>query len=205
MLLRALALAVQVLSLTGAVRAGILEPAIGTTFSGLNFNLIGAWRPSDMGMAIGPSHIVQIVNGSYGVFDRSGSPLAISDINSFWQSAGIANPVNPGEIVFDPRVVFDPVSQRFFATGDTFGNGTSNQVYLAVSNTSNPLDGWRAVAFTAGAGFASGFADFPTLGFDRNGVYIGTDNFDNESAARSISIFSIPKADLLSTTPSLSR
>src|SRR5436190_17814945 len=145
MLLRPLALAVQALSLAGVAGASLLDPAIGTTFSALNFNLVGAWRPSDMGMAVGPNHIVQIVNGSYGVFSRSGATLATVDINTFWQNAGIANPANPGEIVFDPRVVYDPVSQRFFATGDTFGNGTSNQVYLAVSNTSNPLDGWSAV------------------------------------------------------------
>jgi hypothetical protein len=158
--------------------------------------------PSDMAMAVGPGQIVQIVNGGYEVFDRSGNSLtgALTDV-SFWNNAGISSTIT-SQGIFDPRVEYDPVSQRFFATEDTAGSGASNDLMLAVSKTSNPMDGWNAVNFTAATGLANGFADFPTLGIDQNGVYIGTNNFD-PNVQSGISVFSIPKADLLGITPSI--
>ncbi len=192
-------------------RAGPLTPVIGTTFSGLNFNQGIGLVPSDMAMAVGPTQIVQVVNGGYQVFSKSGAALsiAISD-QAFWNNSGIVdtgfgrtNPNNPPDLVFDPRVVYDSGSQRFFVSEENFGDSTSNDILLGISRTSNPTDGFRALGFVGDTGFTNGFADFPTLGLDQNGVYIGTNNFDNSSSANSTSIFSLPKADLLLATPSI--
>jgi hypothetical protein len=187
--------------------AGTLDFNIGSSFGGLNFSQGAGWVPPDMGVAVGPTAIVQLVNGGYQSYNKSGGSLTggQSDI-SFWINAGISSSLVSGaNNLSDPRAVYDPGSGRFFVTEENVTNSASNQVFIAVSNTSNPLNGWKAVSFTANTGFASGFADFPTLGLDQNGVYIGTNNFDNSSAATSVSVFSIPKSDLLLATPSVAR
>jgi hypothetical protein len=183
--------------------ASSLQPQIVTSFGGITYNQTAAWLgygygyvPSDMAFAVGPNQLVQVVNGGFEVFSRTGVSLSGQSDVAFWNAAGIATSVTDLG-VFDPRVLYDSGTNRFFVTEDVNG-GTSNQVLLAVSNDANPLDGFKAVAFTADTNLASGFADFPTLGLDQSGLYIGTNNFDNNTFANStISIFSIPKSDLL--------
>jgi hypothetical protein len=190
--------------------ASNLTPVIGTSFSGSSFNTTLNLVPPDMALAVGPSQIVQIVNTGFQVFDKTGVSLTgpMTDIQ-FWNNAGISSTTtNLG--IFDPRVVYDPGSQRFFAIEDVSGTDPNtqatlpnNKVMIAVSNNSNPMNGWKALSFTAGTGFASGFADFDTLGVNQQGVFIGTNNFDNNSANQTISLFSIPKSDLTQSSPTL--
>ncbi|GAO40169.1 hypothetical protein SCH01S_45_00120 [Sphingomonas changbaiensis NBRC 104936] len=75
----------------------------------------------------------------------------------------------------------------------------NNPIYVFVSKTSNPLDGFNAVKFNTSQSL---FGDFPTLGLTRDALTITTNDFDDHSL-QSVSIFSIPKADLLQNAPSL--
>ena len=69
---RSLALALALLPL--ALHA---ETIVGTNFSAINVNqtiLLGeGFIPPDMSVAVGPNYIVQLVNGGYGVYDRTGA------------------------------------------------------------------------------------------------------------------------------------
>ncbi len=73
----------------------------------------------------------------------------------------------------------------------------NNPIFILVSNTSNPLDGFKAVQFNTTQG---NFGDFPTLGVSHNAVTITTNDFDATSL-QSVSIFTLPKKDLLKATP----
>jgi hypothetical protein len=186
---------------------GSLDFTVGTQFPGLNFFQGAGWRPPDMGLAVGSSEIVQMVNGGYEIFNKSGGSLTgnNSDI-SLWTNAGVPSAVVSGSnALTDPRAVYDPVSGRFFVSQVNFDpSASSNTALIAVSKTSDPFTGgWNVVTFTAATGFANGFADFPTLGLDQNAVYLGTNNFDNSSSGMSTSLFSIPKSDLLLATPTI--
>jgi hypothetical protein len=189
------------------LKAGPLDFVIGTQFAGLNVTQGAGWVPPDMGMAVGSSEIVQMVNGGYEIFNKSGGSLTgpHSDI-SLWTGAGVApSLVRSGTNLSDPRAVYDPVSGRFIVAQINVTSGAdSNLALIGISKTSNPFTGgWNALTFTATTGFTSGFADFPTLAFDQNGIFLGTNNFDNNSSARSTSVFSIPKSDLLLASPTL--
>src|SRR5205807_1796433 len=81
----------------------------------------------------------------------------------------------------------------------TANESINNRILIARSDTSNPAGTWKAVALTTSN---NKFADFPTLGLDANGLYIGTNNFTS-SGSFNVGLYSIPKADLLATTPSL--
>jgi hypothetical protein len=135
------------------LEAGPLGFQIGTQFSGLSFNQGAGWFPPDMGLGVGANEIVQMVNGGYEIFNRSGVSLtgAQSDIR-LWTGAGVsASLVSGGSSLTDPRVVFDPVSGQYIASQVNFTSGASSNVALiGISKTSDPFTGgWNAVTFTA--------------------------------------------------------
>jgi hypothetical protein len=182
------------------------DAIVGVNFAAINLNQtfsLGTGEiPPDMGMAVGSSDIVQLVNGGYQVFNKStgaaiGSPITDA---AFWNAAGISTSVtNAG--LSDPRVVYDPMSGHYFAS-EINVSSTGNQLLVAASKGMDPTSGWTGLSFVAD----SGFADFPTLGLDKNNVYLGTNNFTNGTTSgtfKNVSLFAIPKVDLTSGTPNL--
>ena len=99
---------------------------------------------------------------------------------------------NPG--VGDPRIYYDPLSDRWFAAEINFFN-QGNSVLVGRSDTNDPTGDWDAASYVGD----SGFADYPTLGVDATGIYIGTNNF----GPLSVTMTSIPKSDLLLPTPTV--
>src|SRR5262249_26234509 len=83
----------------------------------------------------------------------------------------------------------------------TTGQSSNNNILIARSNTSDPTQGFMAVSFTTTNGQ---FADYPTLGLDANGIYIGTNNFNSSGTSLlSVGMYSVPKTDLTANTPTL--
>ena len=152
--------------------------------------------------AIGPNHYVEFVTGGFAVFNRAGVVIeADFDVN-FWVDAGIpAGDV--GNVTFLPRVMYDSLSDRWFATAISAVQATDNLILVARSDTGDPTGTWQAVSYVGSP--AHFFALDPTLGVDANGVYIGSINITNVSGGfvESMTMTSIPKADLLLPTPTL--
>ena len=155
--------------------------------------------PPDSNGAAGPNHFVEFINGAFATYHKDGTPAqpVIPD-TTFWTNAGI-NPSTIAAGLSDPRIIYDSASGHWFAAQITVDN-TGNKVLVARSNTSDPTGGWKATSFTGNAGFA----DFPTLGLDANGVYVGTNDFTSSTGTfTGASLFSIPKSDLTASTPSV--
>jgi uncharacterized repeat protein (TIGR01451 family) len=161
--------------------------------------------PPDTMAAVGPNHIVEMINGNFEIINKTtGASIQTSSLDAFWTNVvGIA-PINSGR--FDPRIIFDPSSGRWFALGidraiDADNDGTNevaNNFYIARSDTSDPTGDWDGVTFSADSVGALEFHDYPTLGIDADGFYSCTQDFNgggNESC------YSIPKADLLMAAP----
>lgn len=192
----------------GTLLLGLASPGWAQTivqnFAGVNLNETialgtGAAPPDTMG-AIGPSNFVEFVNGAYAVYNRTGARSTLITDTAFWIGAGISPTVTNADLS-DPRIVFDAGSQRWFATQVNL-TSTGNQVLVARTNGTDPSPGnWKAVNFTQVAGQ---FADYPTLGVDSRGVFIGSNNFNATGTAfTGVSLTSIPKADLIAATPNI--
>src|SRR3954453_7110791 len=185
-----------------AVPSNAQSLSIGANFTTITRSqtapLAGIFEPPDTMGAAGPNHFVAFNNGSFSVFNKNGSLVSQVSDTSFWTSALGSNPGG----LSDPRLLYDPASQRWFATMITTDQTTNNKILFARSNTSDPTQGFKGVAYTTSN---NRFADFPTLGMDANGVYVGTNNFSSAGTLRSIGLYSVPKADLLANTPTLSR
>src|ERR1700737_2984443 len=91
---------------------------IGANFSGSDVSASGIIPPDSDG-AVGPSQFVELVNGVYRVYDKSGAVLQQLSLDQFWSSAG----ATPQAFSTDPRVLYDPESQRWFAAALDFRFG----------------------------------------------------------------------------------
>ena len=189
-----------------AGRAGAaLVLDIGQNFTGSVLGVDSQALPADANGAVGPAHFVEFINGRFSVYSKTnGARLQTRTDLSFWSQAGVTVP--SGWNVTDPRIVYDPVAQRWFASQVDFDPSASintNRFLLAVSATADPTGVWKAVAIPAYPG-ANNFADFPTLGLDARGVYLAGDVFDDTGNPIGSTLVSIPKADLLGGVPTAS-
>jgi len=182
---------------------GTLVVQIGQNFTGSTYGVNTLYRPADGDGAIGPDHFVELINGRFTVYAKTNGTVMDSTTSlAFWQNAGIVIP--SGQDVSDPRVVFDPGSQRWFASAMLFNSSTlgGNSLVVAASIGADPTGMWRGVSVVADP--VSGyFADFPTLGLDANGVYLSAHMFTPGSSGTDVgsALISIPKADLLQAVP----
>ena len=194
---------VVALSVGLAAVAGASGPARGQTFSiGANFTSMtytqSTGEPPDTMAAVGPNYFVVSQNDGFSIFNKRGVLVSSESPAAFWTSALGSN---PGGLT-DPRILYDPASQRWFAVMVTTDQSTDNKILFARSNSADPTQGFKGVSYTT---TNNRFADFPTLGLDANGLYVGTNNFSGGGLFRSEGLYSVPKADLLAATPTLAR
>ena len=151
------------------------------------------WTPPDPEMAVGPDHIVVMVNGQIAFFDKSGTNLFRDEIESnfgFWGGLGA------GGFVFDPECLYDPHSNRFMAMACERTSGRSFFLF-AVSDDSNPVGVWHKYRFDVTdrnpGGDTLNDIDSPQLGVDQNVVYLSADFFSPDKYL----VFMVDKATVL--------
>lgn len=178
----------------------VIVAGIGQNFTGSTYGVDSFFVPPDANGAAGPLYFVEIINGRFAVYDKlTGTRIKSLTDDSFWSQAGVSLPGGWGEA--DPRVIYDPATQRWFASAigfDPTGLINTNYFLLAVSADADPTGTWKAVAVLADS---RDFADFPTLGLDDNGVYVAGDMFPPFGNPTGMTLLSFPKADLLAATP----
>ena len=174
---------------------------IGQNFTGSKYLVDSGFIPPDTMGAVGEDSFVELINGRYSVYSKSdGRRTQTSSLNQFWSDAGVTP---SGSFAFDPRVVYDPFSKRWFAAS-TDNAGGDNNFLLAVSKSSDPTVGWTGFAIDSDSTNLR-WADFPTLGFDRDGVYLAANMFpiaDRGGDFRT-TIIAVPKNDLIGATPTV--
>jgi hypothetical protein len=206
-------------SLSPAGRAGTALPraSVGNVRADVQFMGIGyadtkalghGLTPPDMGGAASAGFVMQMVNGGAAIFTTAGALVnpVMTDV-AFWKKAGVPGQLTSASLS-DPRTVYDAKSGRFFICELTLGGPSPthpakhNAILFAVSKSSNPADGFTAFAIPVKAGT---FADFPTLGVNADVVTISTNNFGLHDKLLDLSVFTLPKADLLGANPSIAR
>jgi hypothetical protein len=161
-----------------------------------------SFRPPDSTLAAGPSNVVEMVNGAFSVYNKTGTlAQPRTTLDQFWQNAG----VTPTNFSFDPRLVYDAATSRWIAVAAD-NAGLSNNALVAVSNTSDPTGGWKGFKIPVNP-TTNNFGDFPTLGVNQNGVFITTNNFTPvpNGPFQGTTVVTIDKAQLEAGTLSFSR
>ncbi len=177
-------------------------------------------RPPDTMGAIGPHFFAELLNSGFSMYRTSTNPLGGLSapritLEQFWDAAfvntaignissgGLSNP-HDADSPFDPRILYDSNTGRWYATSVDFGRSAESRVYVGVTTGDDPsINNWRAFVIDADAADQQ-WADFPTLGLDASGLYIGTTMvpLDGTSASRESDLIGIPLQSLTAPTPS---
>ena len=100
-------------------RADVLA-AIGQNFNGTSYgtsNTNSGAIPPDGNGAVGPNYFVEFINGMFTVYNKTNGQrvLRLTDLD-FWANADVSIDVGNLWTVSDPRIIYDPVSGRWFAS-----------------------------------------------------------------------------------------
>ena len=170
---------------------------IGQNFSDSFFGQSGFIPPDSMG-AVGPNDISVLINGQFAVYNRTGVQQVAKSLNQFWLDAGVTP---SGNFAFDPRILYDKHSARWFATSVDNAGGANNFL-VAVSSSSDPKGAWTGFAIDSDAD-DSHWADFPMMGLNNDVVTISANMFGIAPAATTTGFLVIPKADLTQAVPTV--
>jgi len=157
--------------------------------------------PDTMG-DVSPTQILMAINGRVRLFDRNGNLGSLNvQLEDFFES------VRGGTLTSDPRVRWDRHTQRWYVIAINTAP-SNNRVLLAVSNgpTITATSSFTFFQFQhnvpSPAGDDGEFFDYPTLGIDRNALYIGGNLFAGNSYTGT-SAFVVRKSSLQGGGPAV--
>lgn len=165
-------------------------PGFGTGFVKLT--------PPDPHLAVGPNHVVSIVNSGIAIWKKDGTRTFLQSIyrtNNFWWSVGGTG------FIFDPEVHWDPHAKRFVAMACERA-GSLSFFDIAISDDQDPNGIWHKyrvdVTPTAGSSI-----DSPNLGIDDKAFYLTADMYGSR---RQYAIYIMEKKPLLDgKTPGIAK
>jgi hypothetical protein len=183
---------------TAQTSPGALEQL--TAFDALGF---ANNTPPDTQAAVGPTRVVEMTNVTGQVYTKSGT----TDGASFNLSDFFGAPINPmtTPAYSDPRVIYDPLSGRFFASilifdrcdsrpppkGSGCTTSSDSEVDIAVSSGNTP-GGWTVYA--AYTNTSNVLADQPKLGVSNDKVVM---TWNNNGFSGPYQFLMLQKSDLL--------
>lgn len=143
----------------------IPSPNPDLTFLGLNQGSIGT-NPADVGGAVGPNHVMTALNTEVCIRDKSGTLIS---------KVTLANFVGTTNFAFDPKVVYDPYSQRWIFSACSTANPVSI-LEMKVSATSDPTGNWYTYHLNVDATGLQWF-DYPSMGFNKDWIVVSGNMF----------------------------
>lgn len=121
-------------------------------------------EPPDTQVAASSTRVVEFNNNSGAIYDRVGTRLSFFDLYSLFA-------VPAGYSFTDPRLLYDPASGRFVASGLAFVRSNNNSiVYVMVSQTGDPGGLWTR--YTVPAPQTTTQYDQPKVGVSTDKVVI---------------------------------
>ncbi|MCX6160976.1 MAG: T9SS type A sorting domain-containing protein [Ignavibacteriae bacterium] len=123
------------------------------------------WLPADADIAVGPSNVMVVTNEQFHIYSRDAALTQVqtNTLQTFFNRAG--------KSIFDPKVVYDPWSQRWIMMAlET--DGLLSYYWIAFSKTNSPTGSWWVYKLNAhidGSTTTQLWADYPGLGLSAYG------------------------------------
>jgi hypothetical protein len=149
---------------------GLDAPAAGISFDSLDYTDCcggGGNVPPDPELAVGPSHVIAVVNVAFQIYGKNGNSLAGPTTFASFMDAD-----SDCTGVFDPNVLYDEEADRFILGIDADGT----DYCIAVSQTPDPTSSWNLYSFKT-ASARRDFFDYPHAGVGRDAIYMGANIF----------------------------
>src|SRR2546426_1500132 len=139
------------------------------SFEGLHFGTNGPYSnrltPPDVQVAVGPNHVVEMVNVLGRISTKQGVEVRTFLLDSFFG-------VPSTDFISDPKIHFDTASGRWFTS---ITDVTTGRVLLEVSKSDDPAGLWNAYSVST----ITGCADQPLVGFSDLVVIISANDFSS--------------------------
>jgi hypothetical protein len=135
--------------------AGVFDPRVG---------------PSDSTGAVGINRYIELVNEKYAIYSKTGSLISQGTLQ---QLTGTPS----GRSVFDPQIIWDPQTNRFFYVTVDAVSSTNNLLAFGFSKTATPSSAADFCHYEM-AGFGRRLPDYPKLGDTQDFLLVGTNTFD---------------------------
>lgn len=168
--------------------SNIVTPLVGINFAG---NWYDGSYPPDNSIAISNGGIiVSTVNSNIEYYNTSGTLLYSSSFYDFF------NDINLTSTIYDPVVLYDSGSDRFFMVMLHGSSSATSTVITCFSKTNNPNDGWWVYKLTGNPLNDNTWIDYPKIGVSNNEVYISGNLFyDSTNASQQSIIYQIQKTN----------
>lgn len=154
--------------------------------------------PPDPYLTVGPNHIIATVNSNFAIWDKEGNLLKTINADSWFGST------IPGPGAFDPKVSYDHHSQRWFMVWLSQNDNTQTAYFLlSVSDDSDPLGTWYNWALPStlnGTNITNTWGDYQGVGFDKDAIYITSNQFVFGGSFQYVKLRVVPKAQLYLNT-----
>lgn len=124
--------------------------------------------PPDTDGAVGPNHLMVMLNTQVRIQTKTGTNLSTVSLSSFWSSLS-GNP-------FDPKVLYDPIHNRWMAVSVANAASTTSRVFFAISSTNDPTGQWSFYFFDADPADTV-WADYPGFGVNSTWIAITANMF----------------------------
>jgi Big-like domain-containing protein len=145
-----------------------------TALDGAFAGISGTTEPSDGALAVGPTQVLEVVNGYPGdpnlaVFDKAGHAQLSESLNTMFG-------LNPATSMGDARAFYDPTTDRWFVLGFSVSfNPPAARMYLAVSESGNAAGTYCSFSkdqSIRGGVTGQAVPDFPGFAIDEYALYI---------------------------------
>lgn len=130
--------------------------------------------PPDTDGAVGLDKLMVTLNNNYVIEQKSdGAVLSTVSMTTFWGPAGAVQP-------FDPKTLYDPYNNRWIVSAVSEPQSGSSAILFGISDTSDPSGAWHLYRADADA-TDTAWADYPSIGFNKNWVAIHVNMFTNSA------------------------
>ena len=171
---------------------------LSTSITGPTLAETGSFPPDNMG-AVGPTQFIIAVNGRIRSFNKTtGVADGVLNLDPTVFFSSVISAMS-GTFTSDPRIRYDRFSARWIIIIIDVPAGTGaveNSCLLAVSNTST-ITAATVWTFSKFLGQSGIFFDYPTIGIDKNALYIGGNMFSLAGAFTGTNGYVINRASFL--------
>jgi hypothetical protein len=152
-------------------------------------------RPPDPHIAVGPTHVVVMVNCELAIYTKAGAFVSETSFSAWWSNVYV------GSIPFDPRIAYDHYANRWLMLTLVLDASPVSWYLLSVSQTSNPTGAWWNYKLDGHLLYGvDTWADYPDIGFDGivpgGAIYITSNQFSWANVFQTSMLNILPKAAL---------
>lgn len=167
-------------------KTNAVTPNLNTSFQTNTFN---GWTPPDNHIAISNGgKIVSVSNSQITIYTTGGSQLGSQAYVDFFSS------FNMNHALYDPRVVYDPVEDRFIMVLLHGNSPSTSEVVVCFSKSNAPdTDGWWVYRLNGNL-TGNVWFDYPSIGISQNELYITGNLFDGSNVFSEAAILQIDKS-----------